>query len=540
MATFNLDLFINPKLMKAIQKHSYLKHSTKALVISLLLTGNIGYAQTKNQVIDNIVKEATENSQLENLAHELMDVVGPRLVGSPQMKQANDWAVTKYAGWGITAKNEKWGEWRGWERGISHIDMVYPRVKSLEGMQVAWSPGTKGKSVVAETVVFPMLADSIAFKNWLPTVKGKFVLFSMNQPTGRPDYNWAEFATPESFEKMKTSRAAQTTAWQANVKKTGLTLKTLPAAFEKAGALGVVTCNWSNGFGSNKIFGANTKLIPTVDISLEDYGLLYRLTESGNKPKISVHVESKEQGLVPAFNTIAEIKGTEKPDEYVILSAHFDSWDGGTGATDNGTGTITMMEAARILKKMYPNPKRTILIGHWGSEEQGLNGSRAFVEDHPEIVKNIQVVFNQDNGTGRVVNLAGQGFLNSYDYLGRWLTNVPESIKKHITTNFPGAPGGGGSDFASFVAAGAPAFSLSSNSWSYGTYTWHTNRDTYDKIVFDDVRNNATLTAILAYMASEDPVKTSRDRVVLPVNPRTGEPGTWPPVVKPTRKGGVN
>ncbi|RAJ36986.1 M20/M25/M40 family metallo-hydrolase [Pedobacter cryoconitis] len=526
--------------MKAIQKHSYLKHSTKAFVISLLLTGNIGYAQTKNQVIDNIVKEATENSQLENLAHELMDVVGPRLVGSPQMKQANDWAVTKYAGWGITAKNEKWGEWRGWERGISHIDMVYPRVKSLEGMQLAWSPGTKGKSVVAETVILPMLADSVAFKNWLPTVKGKFVLLSMNQPTGRPDYNWAEFATPESFEKMKASRAAQTTAWLANVKKTGLTLKTLPAAFEKAGALGVVTSNWSNGFGANKIFGANTKIIPTVDISLEDYGQLYRLTESGNKPKISVHVESKEQGLVPAFNTIAEIKGTEKPDEYVILSAHFDSWDGGTGATDNGTGTITMMEAARILKKMYPNPKRTILIGHWGSEEQGLNGSRAFVEDHPEIVKNIQVVFNQDNGTGRVVNLAGQGFLNSYDYLGRWLTNVPESIKKHITTNFPGAPGGGGSDFASFVAAGAPAFSLSSNSWSYGTYTWHTNRDTYDKIVFDDVRNNATLTAILAYMASEDPVKTSREKVVLPVNSRTGEPGTWPPVVKPTRKGGVN
>lgn len=526
--------------MKAIQTHSYLKHSTKALVISLLLTGNIGYAQTKNQVIDNIVKEATENSQLENLAHELLDVVGPRLVGSPQMKQANDWAVTKYAGWGITAKNEKWGEWRGWERGISHIDMVYPRVKSLEGMQLAWSPGTKGKSVVAETVVLPTFADSVAFKNWLPTVKGKFVLFSMNQPTGRPDYNWTEFATPESFDKMKTNRAAQTTAWFANIKKTGLTLKTLPAAFEKAGALGVVTCNWSNGFGANKIFGANTKTIPTVDISLEDFGLLYRLTESGNKPKISVHVESKEQGLVPTFNTIAEIKGTEKPDEYVILSAHFDSWDGGTGATDNGTGTITMMEAARILKKMYPNPKRTILIGHWGSEEQGLNGSRAFVEDHPEIVKNIQVVFNQDNGTGRVVNLAGQGFLNSYDYLGRWLTNVPESIKKHITTNFPGAPGGGGSDFASFVAAGAPAFSLSSNSWSYGTYTWHTNRDTYDKIVFDDVRNNATLTAILAYMASEDPEKTSRDRVVLPVNSRTGEPGTWPPIVKPTRKGGVN
>jgi carboxypeptidase Q len=136
---------------------------------------------------------------------------------------------------------------------------------------------------------------------------------------------------------------------------------------------------------------------------------LYRLSESGGKPVISIHTESKELGVVPTFNTIAEIKGTEKPDEYVMLSAHFDSWDGGTGATDNGTGTLTMMEAMRCLKKYYPHPKRTILVGHWGSEEEGLNGSRAFVEDHPEIVKNLQALFNQDNGTGRVVNLIGPG-----------------------------------------------------------------------------------------------------------------------------------
>ena len=142
--------------------------------------------------------------------------------------------------------------------------------------------------------------------------------------------------------------------------------------------------------------------------------------------------------------------------------AHFDSWDGATGATDNGTGTLVMMEAMRILKKLYPNPKRTILVGHWGSEEQGLNGSRAFVEDHPAIVKNVQALFNQDNGTGRVVNLSGQGYLHAYDYLGRWLEAVPKDITKHIKTNFPGTPGGGGSDYASFVAAGAPAFSLSS------------------------------------------------------------------------------
>ena len=311
-------------------------------------------------------------------------------------------------------------------------------------------------------------------------------------------------------------------------------------ALEKAGAAGVVMSYWSNGFGVNKIFGANTTKVPTIDISLEDYGLLYRLTEGGQKPKISVRADSKELGLVPTFNTIAEIKGSEKPNEYVMLSAHFDSWDGGTGATDNGTGTLTMMEAMRILKKVYPNPKRTILVGHWGSEEQGLNGSRAFVEDHPEIIPNIQALFNQDNGTGRVVNISGQGFLHAYDYIGRWLSRVPNKYKQELETRLPGAPGGGGSDYASFVAAGVPAFSLSSLGWSYGNYTWHTNRDTYDKIVFDDVQNNAILTAILIYMACEDENKTSRERIVLPVNQRTGEPGKWPAQTKPTRRGGLD
>lgn len=512
-----------------------------SFLVTLLLAGSIGYAQKPDTtIIKGIMREANENSQLEKLAHELMDGIGPRLVGTPKMKQAHDWAVAKYGTWGIAARNEQWGEWRGWERGVTHIDMVQPWVKSIEGTQLAWSPGTGGKTVTGETIILPEVADSNAFKQWLPNVKGKFVLISMPQPTGRPDYNWKEFATEASFEKMKKERSEQTDAWRKRMSKIGLNAKNLALALEKAGAAGVVASNWSNGFGVNKIFGANTTKIPTVDISLEDYGLLYRLTESGQKPKMSVRADSKELGMMPTFNTLAEIKGTEKPDEYVMLSAHFDSWDGGTGATDNGTGTLVMMEAMRILKKIYPNPKRTILVGHWGSEEQGLNGSRAFVEDHPEIVKNLQALFNQDNGTGRVVNISGQGFLNSYDYIGRWLSAVPAEIRNQIETRFPGSPGGGGSDFASFVAAGAPGFSLSSNSWSYGSYTWHTNRDTYDKIVFDDVRSNAILTAILVYMACEDPNHTSREKSVLPVNPRTGEPGKWPAQTSPTRKGGVN
>ena len=510
----------------------------KLFFIMMVITANLAVAQTSDPVIEKIVNEGTGNSQLEKLAHELFDKIGPRLVGTPQMQQANDWAVKKYAGWGITARNEKWGEWKGWERGITHIDMTSPRTKSLEGTQLAWCPSTKGKTINADLIILPDVADSIAFQQWLPNVKGKFVMISMNQPTGRPDYNWQEFATKESFDKMKKDRTAQTEAWGKRIKKTGFSNRMLPIILERAGALGIIGSNWSQGFGVDKIFNAYTNKIPTVDIALEDYSLLYRLVESGDNPQISIRTDSKNNGIVPTFNTIAEIKGTEKPDEYVMLSAHFDSWDGGTGATDNGTGSLTMMEAMRILKLVYPNPKRTILVGHWGSEEQGLNGSRAFVEDHPEIVSKLQALFNQDNGTGRIVNLGGQGFQHAGEFLGRWLAAAPKGMRDSIKTSFPGSPGGGGSDFASFVAADAPGFSLGALNWSYFNYTWHTNRDTYDKVVFDELRNNAILTAILVYMASEDPATLPRDKSVLP-NDKTGKPGVWPIPVKAIRKGPV-
>lgn len=505
-------------------------HKSTPFLVALLLCGKIALAQD-NPVVNNIVKEENDNSQLEKLAHELFDEIGPRLVGSPQMKKANDWAVAKYKSWGVEARNEQWGQWRGWERGISHIDMVSPRVKSLEGTQLAWSPGMGNKTTTAEVIILPELADSNAFKAWAPNVKGKLVMISANQVSGRADDNLKQFATKEEYDKLSAARTANTDAWRKRITNTGYNTKTLPIALEKAGAAGIITNTWSAGFGVDKIFMAYTKSIPTVDIGLEDYTLLFRLIEGGTKPVLSIHCEAKELGLVPTYNTIAEIKGSEKPNEYVMLSAHFDSWDGGTGATDNGTGTLTMMEALRLLKMFYPHPKRTILVGHWGSEEEGLNGSRAFVEDHPEIVNNLQALFNQDNGTGRVVNLSGAGFTASKDFITRWLSAVPSYIRDSIKTTFPGKPGGGGSDFASFDAAGAPGFSLSSINWAYGVYTWHTNLDTYDKVVFDEVRRNAILTAILIYMACEDPEKFPHDK--------SPDATNWPTPTKAIRKGPV-
>ena len=491
---------------------------------------------SQNKIINEIVEEVTNNSQLETLAHELFDVIGPRLVGTPQMKNAHDWAVKNYEKWGIPARLHQWGIWRGWERGITHIDMLEPRVRTLAGRQLAWSPSTSKRGITAEVIKPPKINDKSEFEQWLKTVKGKFILVSQNQITGRPDYQWKEFATQESFDKMKEERNKMSREWYSNISKTGYGYRDISKAFEDAGAVGLISSYWSKESGANKIFSARTDKIPNVDLNLEDYTMLYRMAERGLTPKVKIVSTSKELGEMPTFNTIAEIKGVEKPDEYVMLSAHFDSWDGGQGTTDNGTGTLVMMETMRILKKFYPNPKRTIMVGHWGSEEQGLNGSRAFVEDFPNIIENIQSLFNQDNGTGRVINISGEGFLNSYDYISDWLSAVPRDVAK-------GMPSTGSTDHASFVAAGVPAFNLSALDWAYSNFTWHTNLDTYDKIVFDDLKNNVILTAILAYKASEDEDKASREKRVIPkstINPYSGRmmrSRGWPSVRKPNRDG---
>jgi carboxypeptidase Q len=198
-----------------------------------------------------------------------------------------------------------------------------------------------------------------------------------------------------------------------------------------------------------------------------------------------------------------------------MLSAHFDSWDGASGATDNGTGTLVMMEALRILRQVYPNPRRTILVGHWTAEEHGLVGSRAFSEDHPQIVANVHAFFNQDNGTGRIVRINAGGLPDAARHVTQWLGRIPTEISSQITMPGPGSPSAGGSDDASFACHGVPAFGLGALAWNYGAATWHTNRDTYDKIVFDDLKQNATLTAMLVYLASESPTRISRERIDL-------------------------
>jgi hypothetical protein len=446
---------------------------------------------------------------------------------------------------------------------------------------LGWSPGTKGAPVTGEAIILPKFKDSTEFVKWLPQARGKIVLLSAAYPTCRPSEDWYRYATEESRLRMDSLVTRTLADWATDTtgnvryRGTGYTMGlgsgSLGLRLDKAGVLATISSRpklsgfnipnnnpnggrgggrgnapaqgpmsafggklgggrgnapqGTGGWGTMEIFETYNTTAPGLALTCEDYGLVYRLAERGEKPRVKMTLESQALGEVPVFNTIGVIKGTEKPNEYVMLSAHFDSWDGSSGATDNGTGTLMAMEAMRILKKVYPNPKRTIMVGHWASEEQGLNGSKAFAEDHPEVIKGLQALFNQDNGTGRVQSISSNALSDIGVHLKSWYEQLPSFYTDTLSPNAIGwvfrdvpATTTGGTDGSVFSCYAAPSFGFGALDWNYGSYTWHTNRDTYDKVVFDDLKHNAVLAAMMAYLASEDPKFIDRTR----------SPGEWP------------
>lgn len=500
-------------------------------------------------VILRIVEEGTARSEIAALAQALADSVGPRLTASPAALVASDWALAQYRRWGVTARREPYGTFNSWRRGPAHLDLVAPRVRTLEATMLAWSPGTNGRAVEGEVVLLPDVRDSAAFDAWLArgSARGRAVAVSVPTLSCRSAAQFQEFGTAAEQAEVRARQDSLRAAWQPRLVAAGaagtpgLGGAGLQAKLRGAGAAAVLVHDFSGYPGVDKVFGSPRQQLPTFDVGCEDYGLLTRIAERGQGargrgPRVRLTAESESLGERPVFNTVAEIRGRERPDEYVLLSAHFDSWDGASGATDNGTGTVTMMEAMRILKRVLPNPRRTILVGHWSGEEQGLNGSRAFSEDHPEVVRGLQALFNQDNGTGRVVTMSAGGLAGAGPMLRRYLGEIPGEITQYVRFDDRGTPASGGSDNASFACYGAPAFGLNSLSWDYFQTTWHTTRDTFDKVVLPDLRSNAMLAAMLAYQASEDPAVMPRDRVdPLPNDPRTGQPQTWPVCTKALR-----
>jgi hypothetical protein len=487
---------------------------------------------TADATVQRIYDEGMHRSQAASLAQVLMDSIGPRLTGSPANRAANDWLVRTYTAWGVPAHNEQYGTWRDWTRGPSQVDLIAPRARLLEATMLEWSPGTPPGGVSGDVVILPpatVVSDSAAFAQWLTTAKGKFVMVSVPRLTCRPDSSWARWAAPASVHAMRAARDSAAVEWDRRVRIAGSHGGDVSAWISSAGALGILTNNWSEGWGVDKIMGGrgvwSNPTVPIFDVSCEDYSLLARLLAHGQHPRVHATAEPRlAPRESPVFNTIARIDGSEHPDQYVMLSAHLDSWDAGSGATDNGTGTITALEAMRLVKLAYPHPKRTILVGHWSGEEQGEIGSTSFATDHPEIVANLQALFNQDNGTGNIDTVDTYGFLDAPGAFARWMSRMPADLTAGITIDLPGLAHNEDSDSDAFTCKDAPAFFLTSADWDYMEYTWHTNRDTYDKISFDEVKRNATLMALLVYEASEDPTRLSRARRIPPTDAVTGQP----------------
>ena len=476
-------------------------------------------------VIQKLWEEGMQRSQAAALAQVLTDSIGPRLTGSPNMNRGQDWLVATYTKWGVPARKERYGTWNSWKRGAAFAQMTAPRVKPLETNMLSWSGNTGGQWVEGEVIALRPYATPEDFQKWLPNVKGKIVLASAPRLSCRMPLQIAEYSMPSTQAALDSAQRDISAQYQ------GLTqrVRTFYQDVKNAGALAVFESNWSQFPGIDKIFGSpRNSAIATFDVGCEDYGMLHRLASNNQGPRVRLMAESESLGEQPVFNVIAEIKGSTKPNEQVLLSAHFDSWEGFSGATDNATGTITMLEALRILKTVLPRPSRTIIVGHWSGEEQGLNGSRAWAADHPEVVSGLQFGFNQDNGTGRIVNMGPGPLPENGPRLASYLSQMPSQLTQWVRLSGPSGPASGGSDHASFQCSGAPAVSLGALSWDYSNTTWHTNRDSYDKIVIDDLKHNATLTAMLAYMASEDKEKSSRK--VLDSLP-SGRGGGMAPVV---------
>ncbi len=482
---------------------------------------------TDDPIIHRMWEVGVENSQTDVLAQFLMDVIGPRITGSPNLAAAQKWLLETYSSWGVPARREQYGTWLGWHPGILHVDLIAPRVQTLEAKLLAFSPGTDGP-VEGEVVTLPtVLPSDFDVSQWLLSVDGKWVLVSPPEPMCLPQESLERLARPDTVARLQTLREENRTLVDRFIDEAGG--DRFGHLLAEAGALGIIESGWSGGWGTFWVDHSWPEPgIPDVTLSCEDYGLVYRLAANNQNPRLRIeaHVEQVEE--VPQFNVIAELPGAELADEYVLLSAHLDSFHGATGANDNGAGTIVMLEAMRILKETYPNPRRTIQVGHWGGEEMGYIGSRSYREDHPEVVDGLQALFNKDGRSLRTETIEGQGFLYAGQHISLWISQVPRELSERITLKFPGGQDYPGSDNISFLCAGAPGFRLDGNrDDEFGRYTFHTNRDTYDKIVLDDLKEDATLVAMLAYAASEDPNRVPRDRATLPIDPNTGEPREW-------------
>ncbi len=519
--------------------------------------------------------EGLNRSHVMEFASALMDGIGPRLTGSPNGKKANEWTRDTLTKIGLeNARLEDWGEFgMGWQQLNTWARMVTPDTAVLIVQATPWSPATSGP--VTGDVAYVSIQNEKDMDQYKGKLAGKIVLFGAMRPVPpleKPLFTrntekdldaLAEFPVsvnaggipPEIMARIRERMERQKLVDKINAF----------FADEKVAAVIEPSRDGANGGGSGGTlfddngaalgrtpYHADTRVkVPVVVAAIESYGRLYRLTQAHVPTSVELDVETKFTGEHEhAFNTVAEIPGTDPrlKEQVVMLGGHLDSWIAGTGATDNGAGTIVAMEAVRILKALEIKPRRTIRIALWTGEEEGLLGSKGYVAEHfgspktstapdqaqlPEYMRRaasleikpdqklISAYFNVDNGSGKIRGVYAQGNAAVAPIFAQWIAPLKDLGVTTITERNTG-----GTDHLSFDAVGIPGFQFIQDDLDYDTRTHHSNEDVYERLQAADLKQIATVEAIFVYNAAQrdqmmprkplpDPEKTEKLRAPL-------------------------
>ncbi|MEY4166317.1 MAG: Leupeptin-inactivating enzyme 1 [Acidobacteriota bacterium] len=519
--------------------------SVLALLVFVLTAGaQVGQSEKVDQeMMKKIRSEGMERSQVMETLSWLTDVVGHRLTGSPNMKKANEWTRTKLAEWGlVNAAVEPWGTFgRGWsfERVSAHV--IEPTPFPLIAYPEAWTPGTNGP--LSAEVIQVSIQTEADLEKYKGQLKGRIVMAApprevkawFNSPGERmTDAELLKMANdvPQgggagrqmSPEQMQAMRARMALMPRINA----FLLSEGALAQFKVARIGDGGTVFVQGGGSREKNGPPS--IPSLQLTVEHYNRIARILAKGIPVRVEIDIKARyhDEDLT-ASNTVAEIPGTDRKDELVMLGGHLDSWHGGTGATDNAAGVAVAMEAVRILKALGVQPRRTIRIALWSGEEQGLLGSRGYVRQHfaerqlspqqqqqrdemgrmmatmnplgPLVTKpdheKFSVYFNLDNGTGKIRGVYLQGNEAVRPIFRDWLAPFHDLGAATLTIQNTG-----GTDHLAFDAVGLPGFQFIQDPVEYDTRTHHSNMDTFERLQSDDMKQASVIMAAFIYNAA--------------------------------------
>ena len=498
------------------------------LVLAVVMLGGVAppaVAGQRDESVDldavyAIKAEGFERSQVMELMSWLTDVHGPRLTGSPNLQAAADYTVERFADWGLdNIAQEVWGEFgRGWSNERFYAHAVEPQAYPLVGYAKAWTPGTGG--MVTGEAVLALIANDEDIETHRGTLAGKFVLTApapevqpMFEAPGRryTDEELVGLAAQPDPARRRGRRGrgpGRDRAFPARrmafflEEGVAALIQPGPNPGSRRGDTGSV---WVGSGGSRN--PDDPPVAPQVVLLSEHYGRIVRTLEKDLPVTLELNIRNTfHDDTLDTFNIIAEIPGTDRADEVVMLGAHFDSWHAGTGATDNAAGSAVMMEAMRILKATGLPLRRTVRVALWTGEEQGLLGSRAYVTKHfgdrrtmalePDHAR-VSGYFNLDNGTGLLRGVYLQGNEAIAPIFTAWM--APFANLGMTTLSIRSA---GGTDHLAFDAVGLPGFQFIQDPVEYGSRTHHTNMDVYERVQASDMMKNAVIVASFVYHAA--------------------------------------